>query len=60
MDDGWMDGSVNSMGAAHTVERYTTMKGGEVLTQATVWMDREQTLLSERRRHRRLHGTWLH
>ena len=53
--DGWMDGCVNSMGSMHTVEYYTAMKKSAALIQATVWLDLEHMMLSERSRHRRMH-----
>ena len=45
------------MGSIHTVEYDSAMKRSKALTQATVWMDLEHTILSERSRHRRTHST---
>ena len=46
---GWM----NRMGSIHTVEYDSAMQRSEALTQATMWMDPEHMMLSERSRHRR-------
>lgn len=53
--EGWIDGLINIMKSIHTVEYYTAMKKSEALTQATVWLDLEHTMHSERGRHRRRH-----
>ena len=53
---GWVDGCVNSMGSMHTVEYYTAMKKSAALIQATVWLDLEHMMLSERSRQRRRYG----
>ena len=48
-----MYGWVNSVESMHVVEYYTAMKKSEALIQATVWLDLEHTMHSERGRHRR-------
>ena len=41
------------MRSLHTREHHSALKSGEALTLATTWMDPEDTMLGERRRHRR-------
>ena len=43
-----MDGWMNSMRSIHTAEYDSAMKRSEALTQATMWMDLEHMMLSER------------
>ena len=56
MDGGWMDGEYTAWGSIHVVEYYAAMKRREALTQATVCMDLEHRMLTERSRHRRTYS----
>ena len=48
---------IHIIGSIHTVKYDSAMKRRETLTQATMWMNLEHTILSERSRHRRTHST---
>lgn len=46
--DGWRDGWIDRMGSMHTVEHDSARTRSEVLTQATMWMDLEHVMLTDR------------
>ena len=46
-----------TMGSIHTVDYDSAMKRSEARTQATVWMDLEHMILSERSRQRSMQST---
>lgn len=56
--EGWIDGLINIMKSIHTVEYYTAMKRREALTRATVWLDFEHGVLTDK--HRRTHSGRVH
>jgi len=61
MNDGWMDGWMGeyaAWGPIHSVEYYTAMKRREALTRATVWLDFEHGVLTDK--HRRTHSGRVH
>ena len=42
------DDWINKMWYIHTMECFSAMKGNEILTHATTWMNSENIMLSER------------
>ena len=42
-----MDEWVNKMGYTHTMEYYSALKGKEILTHSTTWMNLEDITISE-------------
>ena len=57
--DGWV-GEYAAWGSIHSVEYYAAMKRRDALTRATVWLDFEHRVLTDRRRPRRTHGGRVH
>ena len=51
-----VDEHINIMCSLHTWEHHSATKREEALILATMWMEPENTVLSERSRHRRTHG----
>lgn len=43
----WMYEWINKMWYSHTMEYYLVLKKAEILTQATIWMNSEDVMLSE-------------
>lgn len=42
-----MGNRVNKMWSSHTMEHYSALKGKEILTRATAWVNLEDVMLSE-------------
>lgn len=42
-----MGNRINKMWSSHTMEHYSALKGKEILTRATAWVNLEDVMLSE-------------
>ena len=52
---------ISKMWHIHTMQYYLTIKGNEVLTHATTWVNLENIVLSEKKaRYKRSHFVWFH